>query len=165
MAHRTPDTFFWLALLSYIAALILNALPINEKGALLLPPFGLLVLLYWAQRDLSQTHFLTAVLIGLLYDAMADTLLGLHVLLFSILLFIFLRMRLRFRLVRPLQQAGALIVLFYLYQLMRLPVLYDHLRDPLWLYYLAMPLTVLVFWPPLRFILDRLTLYTTANDE
>ena len=165
MAHRTADTFSWLALLSYVAALMLNALPLHEPVALLRPPFGLLVLFYWSQRDLSRTHFLTAVLLGLLYDALTDSLLGLHVLLFSVLLFIFLRMRLRFRLVRPLQQAGALIVMLYLYQLMRLPVVYDHLQDPLWPYYLAMPLMALVIWPPLRLILDWLTRSATTHDE
>lgn len=157
MAHRAPNIFSWLVLFSYIFALILNALPMSRETALLLPPFGLLALFYWTQRDLSRTHFLAAVLLGLLYDAMTDTLLGLHALLFSTLLFIFLRMRLRFRLVHPLQQAGVLTILLYLYQLMQLPVVYEHLHDHEWIRYAAMPLTVLALWPPLKRLLDWLT--------
>ena len=133
---------------------------------MLLPPFGLLVLLYWAQREIRHTHFIAAVTIGLLYDAMSGTLLGLHALLFSIVLFIFLRMRLRFRLVRTLQQTGVLIFLLYLYQLMLLPLIYDHLEGDAWLRYIAMPLTLLICWPILKYTLDWLShTRPIAHDE
>lgn len=157
MAHRALNPFAWLAVFSYLVALILNALPLSKENALLLPPFGLLVLFYWTQQDLRRTHFLAAVMLGLLYDAMTDTLLGLHALLFSILLFIFLRMRLRFRLAHPLQQAGVLMILLYLFQLMQLPLVYAHLHEQAWGRYFAMPLTTLIFWPLLKYLLDWLT--------
>ncbi len=152
-----PNQAFWLILFSYVAALILNALPLPQPWGLLMPPMGLLVLFYWAMRQLDRTHFLAAVLLGLLYDALEGTLLGGHALLFSVLLFIVLRLRLRLRLAHPLQQSLLFVVLLYLYEALGWFILRPNLdatTRPIWL---LMPLTVVAVWPLIYATLQFLT--------
>jgi len=154
---------FWLILFSYLAALVLNALPLPQPWSLLVPPMGLLVLFYWALRQLDRTHFIAAVLLGLLYDALEGTLLGGHALLFSILLFVVLRLRLRLRLAHPLQQSLLFATLLYLYEALGWFILRPHLDEetrPVWL---LMPLTVLLIWPLVHALLQYLTRPATAR--
>ncbi|SIN83519.1 rod shape-determining protein MreD [Sulfurivirga caldicuralii] len=153
---RTTDAF-WLILLSYLVALVINALPLPHPWGLLLPPVGLLVLFYWALRQLDRTHFVAAVLIGLLYDALEGTLLGGHALLFSVLLFIVLRLRLRLRLAHPLQQSLLFTGLLYLFEALGWFILRPNLDEATRIYWLAMPLTALLIWPVISATLHFLT--------
>ncbi len=165
MAPRTAEHFPWLMPISYLLALLPNSLSVERDTALLLPPFGLLLLFYWAQRDLNRTHFMAAIAVGLLYDALTGSLLGLHGLLFSVLLFVFLRFRRRFRLVPIIQQSGFILTLLYLYQLLNLPFLYSHAETMTWFPYLTMPLTALLAWPMMKYLLDWLTTLTASPHE
>ncbi len=147
MSSRTPEPALWSLLLSY-------ALPLGGDLQLLLPPMGFLVLTWWAINDLDHTHFVAAVIIGLLYDTLTGTLLGLHAMIFSVLLFVLLRLRLRLRVVRPLQQGITLTLLLLGHQLLLLPfVSTDAVTNA---YFWSMPLTGFALWPFLRRLLNWL---------
>ncbi len=154
---------FWLIVISYVAALVLNALPLPQPWGLFMPPMGLLVLFYWAMRQLDRTHFPAAILIGLLYDALEGTLLGGHALLFSVLLFIVLRLRLRLRLAHPLQQSLLFMVLLYLYEGLGWFILRPQLDETTRSFWLMMPLATLLIWPLIYATLQFLIRPTAAR--
>ena len=148
-----PKPFFhfsWVVVISYLVALGANAVPVPPPWSLLIPPFGLLMLFYWAMEELHTTHFISAVLIGLLYDALYGTLLGLHAALFSLFLFLLLKIRVPLRLTSPIQQALILMLIMLLYQIAVLLFVQPTLRGDEWYYFFAMPLTLLIFWPIIR---------------
>ncbi|WP_294949763.1 rod shape-determining protein MreD [Sulfurivirga sp.] len=154
MSSRAPEPALWSLLLSYALALVINALPLAGNLQLLLPPMGFLVLAWWAINDLNHTHFVAAVIIGLLYDTLTGTLLGLHAMIFSVLLFLLLRLRLRLRVVRPLQQGFTLTLLLFGHQLLLLPFVSTDAATNA--YFWSMPLTGFVLWPFLRLLLNWL---------
>lgn len=156
MARPTPETHSGIQLLNYLIALLINAFPLPQPVSFVLPPMALLMLFYWAQKSLSHTHFFAAVIMGLLYDTLNQTLLGTHALMFSTFLFVFLQIRLRFRLYGTLQQAILVMVFLYAYQLVYW-LLFLPSPSTLPLTYWLMPFSTLVFWPLIRWLLDHLT--------
>ncbi len=146
-----------LVLGSYLFAIILDAMLISSHWLYWLPSISLLTVLYWSNFNLNATFIPSAFLLGLMYDTLTQSTLGVHALLFSTLLFILLRFRLQFRSVSLFQQALALIPLFYLYQ----GGLWLFLQPSLttsseWLYWLTSPLTTLLIWPILAFLYQLL---------
>lgn len=147
----------WLVILSYFIGVTLDTMLVMEQATLTLPPFSLLLLLYWSAQFLKQTHFVSAFVLGLLLDALYQSTLGAHALIFIILTFIMLRYRLLFRTHSVLQQA--LVIFFYLYAYQLLifvvlaPVLHNGALTAFWL----MPFSVLLIWPLMALSLRWLT--------
>lgn len=156
MANPRPDVPLLLVVSSYAVALLVNLLPLGALSVLL-PPIGLLILFYWAQHDLTHTHFTSAVLVGLLYDALLNSLLGLHALLFALVLFVFLRLRRHFRLGHTLQQAILVTLMLFTYQLMEQITHLGSTETFDWKALFTTPLSGLILWPVLKWLLDWLT--------
>lgn len=132
---------------SYLLAITLDAMLITSQYFYWLPPITLLTVIYWSSDNLSKTFIPSAFILGLIYDTLSQSLLGAHALLFSLILFLILRFRLRFRLFTLIQQALTLIPFFFLYQGLLwflTPHLYSSEDLTLWL---LAPLTLLFLWP------------------
>ncbi|MDG6777502.1 rod shape-determining protein MreD [Thiomicrorhabdus sp. zzn3] len=147
----------WLVIFSYLIALFLDTMMIMQNANLLIPPFTLLLQMYWSAQFLKHTHFVSAFVLGLLLDALYQTVLGTHALMFIILTFIMLRYRLLFRSHSVLQQALVIAFYLYAYQFMGYVLFAPVLEETQQIHYWIMPLTALVFWPLLALSLRWLT--------
>jgi rod shape-determining protein MreD len=161
MIKSYHDTSFqtakFVVILSYVASLIINVFAIRIDWLLFLPPITLIVLLFWIVQILNQTHLYTALTLGLLHDALHNTLLGSHSLLFIIIAFIMLRMRLRFRGVPLWQQSLMLGVYMLVFQvghyLFYTPQLIEHELYLFW----SMPIFASLIWPIIVVLLGQLS--------
>ncbi len=158
-ATQTPPNSLIIG--SYLLAIILDAMLITSQYFYWFPPITLLTVLYWSSNNLSATFIPSAFILGLLYDTLSESLLGVHALLFSLILFLILRYRLRFRLFTLVQQALTLIPFFYLYQGLLwflTQSLYNSQDLTLWL---LSPLTLLFLWPITGITLQTLLVKAT----
>ncbi|WP_028486144.1 rod shape-determining protein MreD [Thiomicrorhabdus chilensis] len=152
----------WLVLLTLLLGLILDTMMSLQDAQLLAPPMTLLFLMYWSAQFLKNTHLIAAFILGLLLDALYQTILGTHALIFITITFIMLRYRLLFRSHSVLQQALVMVFYLFVYQflsyLLYAPVLDQQQSIRFWL----MPFTGLIIWPILALSLRWLTqkLYT-----
>jgi rod shape-determining protein MreD len=147
----------WVVILTLLLGLIIDTMLALQEASLLAPPFSLLFLMYWSAQFLKNTHFIAAFVLGLLLDALYQSVLGAHALIFIIITFIMLRYRLLFRSHSVLQQA--LVIAFYLliYQFLSFVLLAPVLDSEQALLYWSMPLSSLVIWPLLALGLRWLT--------
>lgn len=147
----------FLVITSYIAGLIINIFSLREPLLQILPPLALMLVLFWSIQLLRNSHLITAFTLGLLYDALYQTLLGSHALLFVLITFIMLRIRLRFRSYRVWQQSiviGFYLLLYqFLHSLFFAPTLHEQV---FWVYWL-MPLVGVAIWPLLVMLLRGLS--------
>ncbi len=161
MTDRFMDIEFaqarWLVFTSYIIALIIDTMMLMQQSSLLAPPFTLLTLMYWAAQFIKNTHFISAFVLGLMMDAMLQTTLGAHAMIFIVLTFIMLRYRLLFRSHSVLQQA--LVIGFYLllYQFLSLVMFSPSLESGQLSLYWSMPAVAMLVWPFLALLLRWLT--------
>ena len=139
----------WLVITSYLFAIILNIIAIQDPLLTFLPPFGLLLVLFWSVQLLRNSHLITAFILGVLYDALYQTLLGGHALLFVIITFIMLRIRLRFRTYRHWQQGLVVGFYFYIYQILHYFFFSPVLEGQVLFLYWIMPIIAGIIWPGL----------------
>jgi rod shape-determining protein MreD len=147
----------WLVIFSYFVGITLDTMLVLNSANLYLPPFTLLLLLYWCAQFLKQTHFISAFILGLLLDALYQTTLGAHALLFIVVTFIMLRYRLLFRSHSVLQQALVIFFYLYAYQLLSFVILAPVLQSDAQIAYWLMPFSCLLIWPVLALCLRWLT--------
>ncbi|QKI89674.1 rod shape-determining protein MreD [Thiomicrorhabdus xiamenensis] len=147
----------WLIVLSFVFALILDSINIIGQNYLFLPPFTLLVLLYWAGHFLDYTYMGTAFAIGLFADTIYQNTLGVHALIYVVLTFAMLRHRLRFRGYTIWQQSLNIVGFCFIYQIMHLFTLAPKLDDQQQLAYWIMPLVGGVLWALIALSLNRLS--------
>ncbi|MBN2647473.1 MAG: rod shape-determining protein MreD [Thiotrichales bacterium] len=147
----------WVIMLSFVLALIVDALNLLGESYLFLPPITLLVLLYWCGHFLDQTYVSTAFVIGLLMDTLFNSTLGIHALIFVLLTFAMLRHRLHFRGYSVLQQSLNMIGFLLLYQILRLIVLAPPMNEAQQIAFWSMPLVGGVLWIFLAKGLNRLS--------
>ena len=167
MTDRFVDLEFsqarWLVFTSYLLALIVDTMMIMQQGSLIAPPFSLLLLMYWTAQFIKHTHFFSAFILGLLMDAMLQTTLGAHSMIFIILTFVMLRYRLLFRSHSVIQQA--FVIAFYLafYQFLTYLLFSPSLQTGEYLLFWSMPLAGMIAWPiialALRWITRKLILH------
>ena len=167
MTDRFMDLDFsqarWLVITSYLLALVIDTMMIMQQGSLLAPPFTLMVLMYWTAQFLKNTHFISAFVLGLLMDAMLQTTLGAHSMVFIVLTFIMLRYRLLFRSHSVIQQA--FVIAFYLlfYQILTFLLFSPTLQTGEFALFWSMPLAGLFAWPiialTLRWFTQKITLH------
>ncbi|BBP45391.1 hypothetical protein THMIRHAS_07640 [Thiosulfatimonas sediminis] len=147
----------WLIILSFIFALLLDSINLIGQNYLFLPPFTLLVLLYWSGHFLDYTYLTTAFIIGLLADTLYQSTLGLHALIYIVLTFMMLRHRLRFRGYSLPQQALNIIVFMFIFQLLHLLMLTPKLDSTEQLSFWLMPIVAAFFWLLFAKLLNLLT--------
>lgn len=153
----------WLVITTYLLAIIVDTMMIMQQSSLLAPPFTLMLLLYWAAQFVKNTHFIPAFVLGLLMDAMLQTTLGAHSLLFIISTFIMLRYRLLFRSHSVIQQA--FVIGFYLlfYQTLIFFLFSPSLEPGEYSLFWSMPAIGMLIWPlmalALRWLSQKLFLH------
>lgn len=139
-------TWFWL--LSYFLALTANAINLQLNTPLFLPPLALLVAFFWANHVINTPHLISAFFLGLLYDGLYDALLGVHALLFVLLMMLMIRIRLMFRSYRLWQQSMVIVVFMALYQLIYYFIMPINLAGNAGWGYWSVPLLAgLLWWP------------------
>lgn len=146
----------WLVLVTYLLGLILDSM--SNFGLILgnYPSFTLLVIFYWTITLQNKTHLFSAFLLGLLSDALFNTPLGAHALIFSLLVFILLRIRLQFKNYPLWQQTFFLTGYFYLFQILGLILLQPSLSGDSLIMYWSIPLITLLLWPIIHQLLNKI---------
>jgi len=147
----------WLVLSTYLLAVIIDTIMIMQQGSLLAPPFSILLLMYWTAQFVKQTHFVAAFVLGLLMDAMLQTTLGAHAMIFIVLTFVMLRYRLLFRSHSVIQQAFVIAFYLLIYQMLSLVIFAPTLQEGQYFQFWSMPLVGLLAWPIIALALRWLT--------
>ena len=153
----------WLWLLSYFVALTANAINLQLTTPLFLPPLALIVALFWASHYINASHLASAFVLGLLYDGLYQSLLGMHALLFVVFMFLMLRARLRFRSYRIWQQALFILLYMSIYQLIYYWITPTELTDQTFWAYWSVPLLAGLLWIPIVSSFRWLTRMNLAN--
>lgn len=147
----------YLVITSYCLSLILSVYALRVDWLIILPPFTLMVLLFWVVQILNQTHLFTALTLGLLMDGLHQTLLGSHSLIFIIITFMMIRMRLRFR-STPLWQQSIMIGFYMLiFQILYFILYTPPLSEEGTMLYWFMPLMSILLWPLIALSLTKLS--------
>lgn len=146
----------WLILVSYLFALIIDSMILLNPSLLFIPPLTLLMVLYWSSHVVDRTYFVSAFLLGVLADALYQTTLGAHALLYVIIVFMMLRIRLQFKTYPAWQQAFIIGIYLLIYQglhtLFFTPVLNEN-----FVAYWSMPAAGILLWPLLEGFMNRIT--------
>lgn len=138
-----------LVVTSYLLAVALTIFTLSNPMLSFMPPFALLLALFWSVQLINSSHLVTAMLLGLTYDVLYITLLGSHALIFILILFLMLRTRLRFR-TYPLWQQGLFISFyFYLYQIIHYLFYNPSFLEFNVYFYWLMPIVAGIIWPGL----------------
>ena len=142
--------------LTVITAALLSLLPVPEMLLPFKPYWVALVMIYWSLETTDMVSLGLAFFIGLLFDILTSSLMGLHGLSLVVMVFLVQRFRSRLRFFPPWQQAlsvlGLLvndrIILIWITALLGESM-------PTWQYWLP-PLAGMVLWPWLFLLLDRI---------
>ncbi len=147
----------WLILISYLLALIADSMVLLNQSISFIPPMTLLIVLYWSSHVVDRTYFISAFILGTLADALYQTTLGAHALLYVIIVFMMLRIRLQFKTYPSWQQAFIIGIYLLIYQALNTlffsPVLDNGSFVPYW----SMPAVGILIWPFLEGLLNRIT--------
>jgi rod shape-determining protein MreD len=159
-SRRDSRSLFFLTV---TAAALLSLLPLPDMLLPFKPYWVALVIIYWSLETNDMISLGMAFLIGLLFDILSSSLMGLHGLSLVVMVFLVQRFRSRLRFFPPWQQAlGVLgllvndrIILIWITALLGEPM-------PTWQYWLS-PLVGMVLWPWLFLLLDRIRARTRAH--
>jgi len=151
----------WLIIISFIFALIIDSMVLLNQSLTFIPPFTLLMVLYWSSHVVDRTYFVSAFILGTLADALYQTTLGAHALLYVIIVFMMLRIRLQFKTYPAWQQAFIIGIYLLVYQALHTlffsPVLDDGSFVPYW----SMPAAAILIWPLLEGMMNKITQSST----
>ncbi len=147
-----------LVITSYFLALVFDSMSNVLFTLGQYPSLTLLVMFYWTIKLQNHTHLLSALILGLLSDALFHTALGAHALIFSFLIFILLRIRLQLKNYPIWQQTFILTIYFYIFQTLALLLLQPTLSGTSLTIYWLTPLATLILWPAISRLLNSLTL-------
>lgn len=145
-----------LIVLSFMAAIMLTALPLPDWAVNWRPAWVALVLIYWCMAVPERVGIATGWFLGLILDVQFGTLLGQHALGLVVIAFLTLNSYQRIR-VYPLAQQAVLICFYLLlYELIMLLItgyLGTGTRD--WTYWMP-AITSMLLWPWLFIVLRDL---------
>ena len=144
-----------MVLVTVALASILTLVPLPSLLEALRPYWVALVLIYWGLETQGLISLGLAFLIGLLLDLLTGSLLGLHALSLTILVYLVTRFRARIRFFPPWQQALSVLGLLLNDRIIMLWIM--SLRgEPLpSIEFWAPPVVGTVIWPWLFLLLDR----------
>lgn len=141
----------WFIILSLIAALLLNLLPLQGYMLTLRPDFIALVLLYWNLNH--RVDMGVAFGMGLLMDVGNSNMLGQHALAYCVMIFISLLLRRRLYIFGLLKQAPQVgLMLLVAQSVTLLTELLNRADFPGWYFFLA-SVTGALLWPVLSILL------------
>ncbi|MEA3302148.1 MAG: rod shape-determining protein MreD [Pseudomonadota bacterium] len=141
---------------TFLAALVLQVVPLPLWIQQARPDIPLLVLIYWSMALPDRIGIIAAVVTGILVDALTFSLLGQHALSYAIPIYIVLIMHKRLRLMPMWQQALTILVILYIERLIAALILgiTDGLLPDL-LFWLP-PLIGMFLWPWIFILLREL---------
>ncbi len=137
----------WVIVMSFIAALMLMALPMPDWAGIWRPAWVALVLIYWCMALPARIGIAVAFTLGIFLDVLSGTLLGQNALALSVIAYITLQFYQRVR-VLPLWQQGITVfglafvhqvILLWINGIQGMPVSFSA--------YCASPLVSMVLWP------------------
>lgn len=151
--RQTPG---WLVLLSLLAAYVLAIVPLPDWAQPARPLWVALVMLFWCLEAPERAGIGSAWLAGLGLDLVTGGLLGEHALRLTIMIYIAMRFRRRFRFYPLWQQALAVLALLVNDRIVTLWIqgVMDH-PWPDWRFWLG-PLAGMLIWPFIFLLLDAL---------
>ncbi len=145
----------WFIMLTLLAALLLNTVPLSGTALVLRPDFLALVILYWCIQEPRYVGVGVAWWLGLLMDVVDATLFGQHALAYAVLAYAaeyFRRRVLRFPLWQQAVQVAALLL--FTAGLVLLVRVVGGAPLPRWTY-AAPALVGALLWPLLSVLLQR----------
>ena len=159
-SRRDSRSLFFLTV---TAAALLSLLPLPDMLLPFKPYWVALVMIYWSLETNDMVSLGMAFVIGLLFDILSSSLMGLHGLSLVVMVFLVQRFRSRLRFFPPWQQAlGVLgllvndrIILIWITALLGESM-------PTWQYWLS-PLVGMALWPWLFLLLDRIRARTRQH--
>lgn len=146
----------WLILISYLFALIIDSTVLLNPDLIFIPPITLLMVLYWSSHVVDKTYFVSAFVLGVLADALYQTTLGAHAMLYIIIVFMMLRIRLQFKTYPAWQQAFIIGIYLLIYQALH-TVFFTPVLDENFVAYWSMPAAGILLWPLLEGLMNRIT--------
>jgi rod shape-determining protein MreD len=145
-------------LLTYLVALIIDSMVLLNSNLGFIPPITLMIVLYWSSHFLDKTFLVSAFLLGVMVDALYQTTLGAHALLYIIILFIMMRQRLQFRTYPTWQQAFIIGIYLMIYQVLNTVFFSPVLDNGQFVFYWSMPAAAILIWPSISALLNRTAL-------
>jgi rod shape-determining protein MreD len=144
---------------SFLAAFLLEILPIPNWAIWFRPAFVLLILIFWTLISPNLIGIVVAFLLGLIMDLLMGTLLGTHATIFVMIIYVVLRFHMRIRLIPLWQQTIIIFGLVLCYQIFLswCSGLLGGFRADSWFWLPA--LTSAVFWPWIYTILKTYSRY------
>lgn len=132
---------------TFLTALVLQVFPLPLWAHQARPDIPLLVLIYWSMALPERFGIITAVLLGIVVDALTSSLLGQHALAYALSIYVVLIMHRRLRLLPMWQQAITVLVILFIERLVAALILgvTDGLLPDL-LFWLP-PLIGMFLWP------------------
>lgn len=143
----------WFIFLSFMIALLLNLMPLQDKMLILRPDFVALVLLFWGTYQPQRIGMSTAFVVGLIMDVGNGSMFGQHALSYSVMIFIALLLRRRLQVFGLIKQAPQIgLLLLFSQSIMLLTELLNRADFPGWHYFLA-SFTGMLVWPLISLLL------------
>ena len=142
---------------TYLLALVIDIFNLLTPHLVFLPPFTLLITLYWCALLFDRTFIPSAFILGLCLDALYQTTLGSHALIFTAIVFVMLRNRLHFRVFSVIQQAFLIMGYFIIYQILHFFIFSPVLTNEELKFYAAMPVIAGLIWTVLASVLNLVT--------
>ena len=142
---------------SFLVAFVFQIFPLFEWINYLRPLWVLLLLLYWVQVAPSKIGIISAFIIGLVLDVLADDLFGMPSLTLSILSYVMYLFHRRMRVFSTLQQV-LVVFLFSVFYLLLLRILQAFFAEPIAVnfgYWLP-ALTSALVWPWFYLIMNEM---------
>jgi len=137
----------WVIYVSFLAAMVLDILPLPAWINWLRPEWTLLVLIYWTMAMPEAVGIVWACVLGLFLDLLNGTLFGLHAFSMIVVVYIVIKLHKRLR-VYPLMQQTAIVFLLLILNNLLLYVLLGIINERLggWLHWFGLILSTLL-WP------------------
>ncbi|MEF8793634.1 rod shape-determining protein MreD [Thiohalorhabdus sp.] len=142
--------------LSVLIALGLGSIPLAEPASYLWPDWVLLTLAYWSLAAPQRYGVGVAFLTGILQDVAIGTLLGLHALIYVLIVYVLIANHLRIRMLHLGAQTLVILVLALVSLLLQLWVEGPNQDLMVNLWALVPAMTTALFWSPVFLLLRSL---------
>jgi rod shape-determining protein MreD len=138
----------WLVWLTLVFAILIDSISWSKHISLAIPDITPLILLYWVLALEKSNFLLTAVILGLFHDALYHTHLGTYSLIYAILIYPVLHLRLQIRNLTLLQISLLVAPWFALHQLLIwLLTTASNLSSESLLYFMSAIMIAVMLWP------------------
>lgn len=145
----------WVIVASFIAALMLEIMPLPGEAEVLAPSWVVMTLLYWCMMTPERVGVGIGWLVGLLLDVAVGVLLGQHAAVLALIAYLVLKLHQRLRLFPVWQQALVVLALVALSQMLVIWVKGVSGAVELHAEYVLTAFTSALLWPLVYFVLNE----------